>query len=155
VRWPRTLAVPHRRPRTYGHGIDDPRDTHLDAASPVPRVVAGTAGSRVEADLKRAALEDAGIDAVVGADDAGGLHPEMGSMYLSAYRLLVGPADLDDATRLLAELDAGVHALEEPGAHEALPRDRTPAWVGRLVIAVAVAFVLFRVLESARSFGLF
>ncbi|MFP5309045.1 MAG: hypothetical protein ACLGIR_05645 [Actinomycetes bacterium] len=109
----------------------------------------------MEADLKRAALEVAGIDAVVGSDDAGGLHPEMGSMYVHAHRLLVGPHQVEEARELLAELDAGTHALEEPGGHEALPRARTPAWVGRSVVAVAIVFGLFRVLESARSFGWF
>ena len=35
----------------------------------------GTFASRVEADLAQGALEAAGIEAIVGADDAGGQYP--------------------------------------------------------------------------------
>ncbi len=38
-------------------------------------VVVGTFNTRPEADLARSALEAAGIDAVVAADDAGGVQP--------------------------------------------------------------------------------
>ena len=94
-----------------------------------PTVVVSVCTSRVEAELKRGALEDAGLRAVVASDDAGGLHPEMAVAYCGAHRLLVPESEADPARDLLAELDRGDHALHaEPaddarGAH--VSRDRS------------------------------
>ena len=56
---------------------------------------------RHEAEVARALLAAAGIEAVVVADDEGGLNPGFFAHY--GVRVLVNVDDLDDATRLLSE----------------------------------------------------
>jgi len=70
------------------------------------RVVVARFGSRVMADLARSLLLDAGIAAVVAADDAGGLHPEL-PLVTGGVALAVPPADLALARSLL-EGDGGL-----------------------------------------------
>ena len=55
---------------------------------------------RHQADTARGFLKDAGIPAVVSADDAGG---NLGFTICGNARLLVRPNDLKEATELLAE----------------------------------------------------
>ncbi len=57
---------------------------------------------RLPGELARSMLADAGIDAVVLADDVGGLHPELSRMS-GGVRLVVAPADATHARELLAE----------------------------------------------------
>lgn len=59
---------------------------------------------RHEADFARGFLEDAGIDSVLSADDAGGA--DMGLSFARQVRLLVRPEDRQDAEEVLRE--AGV-----------------------------------------------
>jgi hypothetical protein len=80
--------------------------------------VASCAG-RLEAELKRAALESDGLRAVVLTDDAGGMHPELAALTCGAARVAVPDHEADRARELLAELDAGVHALDDEPAWRA------------------------------------
>lgn len=106
--------------------------------------------SRVDAELKRAALEAFGEHVVIATDDAGGLHPEL-ARTRSGVRLLA-PADRADAVReLLAQLDAGEHALPSTGEHERLGHGRST----RMGLPVAVLLVLVFAFVVARSTGLF
>lgn len=76
------------------------------------RTVAITScGNRIEAELKRSALDDAGIMASVASDDAGGLHPEMSVAYCGAYRIVVRESEADDSREIIAALDRGDHAF--------------------------------------------
>jgi hypothetical protein len=60
------------------------------------------AGSRIEAELLAGMLRNNGLRAVVSADDAGGLEPQL---QLQGVRILVPPADEGEARRLLAATD--------------------------------------------------
>jgi hypothetical protein len=64
-----------------------------------PLVVVGTFLNRVDADLAQGALEAAGIEAIVSADDAGGLRP---GLWLGGVRLLVRAEDAEQAGAILA-----------------------------------------------------
>jgi hypothetical protein len=116
----------------------------IDPAAHVPVVPVATCGSTVEAELKRAALEDAGIRAHVSSDTAGGLHPELAWGYDRGHRLMVAEHDVDAAREFLAELDAGEHALggpEDQVGHPGTPRTHWLVWVG---LATAVVFGVAR-----------
>lgn len=63
-------------------------------------VVAATVTDAFEAEVARVALEDAGIRAVVQADDAGGMHPQLTSV--GGVRILVNARDLEEAQQILA-----------------------------------------------------
>lgn len=63
-------------------------------------VVAATLTDTFEAEVARAALEDAGIRAVVLSDDAGGMHPQLTSV--GGVRILVNSRDLEEAQQILA-----------------------------------------------------
>lgn len=77
--------------------------------------------SRMEAELRRGALEASGIDVRIATDDAGGMHPHLAPS-TAALRLVVPSTQADEAREVLAALDAGAWALPddvEPGAgHE-------------------------------------
>lgn len=62
-------------------------------------IVLQTFASRVEADLAHGALQAAGIDAMVSADDAGGVEP---GLWTQGIRLLVWEPDADSAREVLA-----------------------------------------------------
>ena len=64
--------------------------------------------STIEAELAAGALEAAGIDAMVSADDCGGMRPHM---QVGRVALLVRPEDADEATRIL---DAPADPVEDP-----------------------------------------
>ena len=63
-------------------------------------VVVKTFLNRVDADLAKGALEAAGIDALVRADDAGGTRP---GLWMGGVALLVREADANEARRLLGD----------------------------------------------------
>lgn len=143
--------------------MDGPERSQPDG--PHDPVVVATSGSRLEAMLTVTALEDAGHTAALLSDDAGGLHPEMSYLYRGAYRILVPSPEAEAARAYLAELDAGEHAFApEP----APPGDASPdgperglgldghrsAWIAVTVVVVAI-FVVFRIVDSAQSFGWF
>jgi hypothetical protein len=58
---------------------------------------------RHEAEVARALLDSAGIEAVVVADDEGGLNPGFFARY--GIRVVVRSTDLDDARHLLRAAD--------------------------------------------------
>jgi hypothetical protein len=60
------------------------------------------AASRTEAELMVGLLRSNGLRAVVSADDAGGLNPQL---QLQGVRVLVAPADETSARRLLADAE--------------------------------------------------
>ena len=61
-------------------------------------VTVGSFPNRIEADLAQGALEAAGIEAVVAADDAGGMEP---GLWVAGVRLLVREDDAAQARDLL------------------------------------------------------
>lgn len=61
-------------------------------------VVVGTFLKQVEADMAKGALEAAGIDAMLSADDAGGQRPHM---WMGGIRLLVRAEDVEEAAAIL------------------------------------------------------
>jgi hypothetical protein len=61
-------------------------------------VVAGTYPTRTDAELAQSALEAAGIESVIAADDGGGAYPFDLS---GGARLLVDEADAKDAAAIL------------------------------------------------------
>ena len=56
--------------------------------------------SRIDADLAKGALEAAGIDAIVRADDAGGTRP---GLWMGGVALLVRTEDQENARKILGE----------------------------------------------------
>ena len=61
-------------------------------------VVVGTFLNMIDAELAKSALESADIDALIQADDAGGMRPHL---QVHGVRLLVRAEDADRATDLL------------------------------------------------------
>jgi hypothetical protein len=57
--------------------------------------------NRTDAEMAQAALADAGIRAIVAADDAGGTDPALA--YVAGIPLLVAPQDAERAADLLSE----------------------------------------------------
>ena len=76
--------------------------TPKEPARELPSVPVALAGSRIEAELIAGMLRNNGLWAVVSADDAGGLEPQL---QLQGVRVLVPPADEGQARRLLAATD--------------------------------------------------
>lgn len=121
----------------------------MDPDALVSFVPVADCASRVDAELKRSALAAFGEDVVVATDDAGGLHPEL-ARTRSGARLLA-PAHRADAVReLLAELDAGDHALPDDGDHERLPRSGAE----RLGLPITLLLLLVLAFVAARSTGI-
>lgn len=65
--------------------------------------VVATFLTRVDADLAKTALEAAGIEAMVSADDAAGLRPHL---WMGGVRLLVSTADLGRARAVLGSAES-------------------------------------------------
>jgi hypothetical protein len=65
-------------------------------------VVVRTFLNRIDADLAQGALEAAGIDAMVGADDAEGNQP---GLWMGGVRLLVREEDAEEAAEVLGPDD--------------------------------------------------
>lgn len=63
----------------------------------------------LEAELAQGALRAAGIEAIVSADDSGGMHPHL---QVGRVALLVRPDDLEEATRVL---DMPAEQVPDPG----------------------------------------
>ncbi len=105
-------------------------------------VTVASCASRVDAEMRRGALESAGYRAIVLTDDAGGVHPELTALTCGAVRIQVPDHQADGARDLLEELAAGVHALDEPGAHEhihAPPPSRGGLWAVALLLVTFAA----------------
>jgi len=80
-------------------------DPGRKAASETASVPVAVAASRVEADLIVGLLRSNGLTAVVSADDAAGLQPQL---QVQGVRVLVTPSDEASARRVLAEVDDGI-----------------------------------------------
>ncbi|HKB39338.1 MAG TPA: DUF2007 domain-containing protein [Gemmataceae bacterium] len=70
------------------------RDSARDYG-PVPVAVAG---SRIEAELIAGMLRSHGVRAIIAADDAGGLEPQL---QFEGVRVLVAPSDAAEARQLI------------------------------------------------------
>lgn len=70
------------------------------AADEIADVPVAVASSRIEADLIVGMLRSNGVRAVVSADDAGGLEPQL---QIQGVRVLVTPSDEAAARQLLAD----------------------------------------------------
>ncbi|MEV0718163.1 DUF2007 domain-containing protein [Asanoa sp. NPDC050611] len=64
-------------------------------------VTVAVVGSRIEAELAVGLLRSHGVLATFVADDAGGLQPQLQQ---DGVRVLVAPADEEEARRILADL---------------------------------------------------
>ncbi len=73
--------------------------------------------SRMEAELRRGALEASGIEVRIASDDAGGMHPHLAPS-TAALRLVVPSAQAEEARAVLAALDAGAWALPDEDDHD-------------------------------------
>ena len=76
--------------------------TSHEAAGEIASVPVAIAASRIEAELIVGMLRTNGVRAVVSADDAGGLEPQL---QLQGVRVLVPPSDEAAARQLLADTD--------------------------------------------------
>ena len=72
-------------------------------------VTVGTFANPIEAELAQGALQAAGIESLVSADDAGGLRP---SLWLTGIRLLVRSEDVKQAEELLESFS---HKMDTQG----------------------------------------
>jgi hypothetical protein len=64
-------------------------------------VVVGTFLNQIEADLAQGALEAAGVQSMISADDAGGLRPHLSLLF--NVRLLVRADDVEHARLILGQ----------------------------------------------------
>jgi Putative prokaryotic signal transducing protein len=76
--------------------------TSHEAAGEIANVPVALAASRIDAELIAGMLRSNGLRAVVSADDAGGLEPQL---QIQGVRVLVTPSDETSARRLLAAAD--------------------------------------------------
>jgi len=74
-------------------------DAGREAARETATVPVAVAGSRIEAELIAGMLRSNGLRAVVSADDAGGLEPQL---QIEGVRVLVTPSEEASARQLLA-----------------------------------------------------
>ena len=63
-------------------------------------VVLRTFANILEAELAKSALESAGLDAFIQADDAGGMRPHLG---MNQIRLIVRSEDVEEAHAILGD----------------------------------------------------
>lgn len=68
--------------------------------------------NRLDAELRRGALEAAGVDVRLATDDAGGMHPHLGPA-AGGLQLLVPVDQVDRARDVLEGLDDGTWSLAE------------------------------------------
>ena len=78
--------------------------TSHDAGDEIASMPVAVVASRTEAELIVGMLRSNGLRAVVSADDAGGLEPQL---QIQGVRVLVAPSDEASARRLLAAADGG------------------------------------------------
>jgi hypothetical protein len=71
-------------------------------------VVIRTFLNRIEAELAHSALEAAGIESLVAADDVGGIRP---SLWMGGVRLLVRATDAEEAEKILNQSKDRRHTL--------------------------------------------
>lgn len=107
-------------------------------------VVVASCLSRIEAQLKRGALEAHGVRAIVVTDDAGGIHPQLALLADGAIRVVVPDHEADVARALLFDLDAGVHALPSTGDHERIDVPRRGAGTALAAVALLAAMLAYR-----------
>lgn len=107
-------------------------------------VVVTSCASRVEAQLKRGALEAHGVQATVVTDDAGGIHPQLAMLADGAIRVVVPDHEADRARALLVDLDAGLHALPSTGDHERIDTPRRGAATALFSAALLAAMLAYR-----------
>lgn len=115
------------------------RDRTVERMVPV-----ASCASRVEAALAHGALVADGLRAVVLTDDAGGVHPQLGLAVDGAVRVAVPVAEVDRARDLLAELDAGVHALPSTGEHERIAAPAHGPLAGIVTLALLGLLLAYR-----------
>ena len=87
-------------------------------------VVIQSYGSRPEADLAKGALEDAGIQAIVQADTAGGMREHL-AWSGAGFKLLVRE---EDATEAREVLNSSFEVDESPEVDIQTARDHRPLW---------------------------
>lgn len=107
-------------------------------------VVVASCGSRIDAQLKRGALEADGIRAVMVTDDAGGAHPQLALSTHGGIRVVVPDHQADTALSLLVELDAGVHALPSTGEHERIAGPRRGTGTAVLALCLLAVMLAYR-----------
>lgn len=106
--------------------------------------VVKTYGNTAEAEMARDRLEEAGIDAFLRKDDAGGMHPQM--QLTQGVKLIVHERDVDQADDLLQAFgpaDEPVEPVEEMVAatsHQRMYNDLGRALLIMGAIAIIVAF---------------
>jgi hypothetical protein len=76
--------------------------TSHEAVGEIANVPVALVASRIDAELIAGMLRSNGLRAVVSADDAGGLEPQL---QIQGVRVLVTPSDETSARRLLAAAD--------------------------------------------------
>jgi hypothetical protein len=74
----------------------------MKAARETATVPVAVANSRIEAELIVGLLRSNGLTAVISADDAGGLEPQL---QIQGVRVLVTPSDEASARQVLAAID--------------------------------------------------
>ncbi len=87
-------------------------------------VVVQSYGSRIEADLAKSALEDAGIEAMIQADTAGGMREHL-AWSGAGFKILVRE---EDATVARDVLTPQAEGDESPDADIQTDRDPRPPW---------------------------
>src|SRR5215471_10647085 len=83
--------------RIYGHRLNEPMTRTEKHANPL--VLVRTYAYRHEAELARSILEANSVQAIISADDFGGVHPMLGAAW--GVKLLVRQSDERKAKKLL------------------------------------------------------
>jgi hypothetical protein len=89
-------------------------------------VVVESCGSRLEAEMARGALEQAGIAAIIQGDTAGGMREHL-AWSGAGFKILVREDDATAARELLTSTSS-TEGDESPGADSAADDDSFPPW---------------------------
>lgn len=106
--------------------------------------VVKTYSNTAEAEMARDRLDEAGIDAFLRKDDAGGMHPQM--QLTQGVKLIVHERDVDEADDLLQAFDPAYDPIEPVDetvaatSHQRMYNDLGRALLIMGVLAVIIAF---------------
>lgn len=104
--------------------------------------VVKTYGNLTEAEIARDRLKDAGINAFLRKDDAGGMHPQM--QLTQGVKLIVHERDVNEADELLQAFDQPDEPIDERTEDKSPQVYSNMGWA-LLIIGTVTLFVAYRV----------
>ncbi|HEX9890109.1 MAG TPA: DUF2007 domain-containing protein [Nitriliruptorales bacterium] len=108
--------------------------------------VVGSCSSRLEAELQRHVLEQAGIPSSLGSDDVGGMHPELAFTRCATHRVIVPASQVERARAVLADFEPADPGIDEIAAQVG-PGSHATFWIALLIAAILAGVVISNTLN--------